>query len=136
MLKIILDTVKGALRRKGAENVFTAFDAAPVERKGNGFYTVIGTKAFETLSPIYSQYTIFMPYKASVEVSVTAPENLSFEKLYSYYDSFIEPALFSIHSLTCSLSELKLKHDTNINRLVLTAVISVSGIHKISREEQ
>ena len=71
-MRDILSQFKAALIAAGNENVYLAFDALPVRGKG-GCFTVVGMKSFEASAPVYSQYTIFLPFKAEVEVSVYAP---------------------------------------------------------------
>ena len=68
MLKENLDSIKEKLRQAGVTNVYSAFDALPVEKKGEVF-TVVGIGAFETSKPVYSQFNVYLPFKTEIEVT-------------------------------------------------------------------
>ena len=68
-----------------------------------------------------------------MEINVTAPENYSMVQLYSYYDEKISAVVGDMSGLTCNLSKMSITFDTNIQRLVLTAKLSASGITKTER---
>jgi hypothetical protein len=74
-----------------------------------------------------------VPFKAEVEINVTAPENYSMVQLYSYYDENISKAVEDMSGLTCRLTKMSVKFDSNIRRLVLTVKLAASGITKIER---
>lgn len=93
----------------------------------------MGISAFESSAPIYSPYTVYVPFKAEVEINVTAPENYSMVQLYSYYDENISKAVEDMSGLTCRLTKMSVKFDSNIRRLVLTVKLAASGITKIER---
>ena len=76
---------------------------------------------------------MYLPFKSEIELTVTAPESSSAVKLYEYYDSDIAPVIFDMAGLTCSLSKMSIKFDTNIQRLVLSVKLRVSGITKFER---
>jgi len=133
MLNEIIQRVVQALAENGVSPVYSAFDAVSTEKKNKGIFTVVGVGAFETQSPIYSEYTVFIPFKAETDISVTAPENFSMEKLYTYFTENIEPVITQISGLNCNMKKLSFKHDSNINRFVLTAKIGVSGLNKVER---
>ena len=133
MLNEIIDRVSQALAENGVSPVYSAFDAVPTEKKNKGIFTTVGIGAFETQTPIYSLYTVFIPFKSEVDVSVTAPENFSMEKLYTYFTENIEPVITEISGLNCNMKKLSFKHDSNINRFILTAKIAVNGLSKIER---
>lgn len=132
-MRDILSQFKAALIAAGNENVYLAFDALPVRGKG-GYFTVLGIKSFEASAPVYSQYTIFLPFKAEVEVSVYAPESDDLQRLYRYFESGVRPTLDGMSGLTTHISRLTMKHDSNLKRLVLTAGVSVCGIRRIARD--
>lgn len=133
MLTDIISAAVNALRSCGADNVYSAFDAYPTELKSRGFFTVVGTGGLEYSAPVYSYSTVYLPFKARAEISVTAPECSTMSGLYTYYDSKIAPAIDQLSDLSGRLTKLSLKHDSNIGRLVLTAEVSVSGIRHIER---
>lgn len=133
MLTDIINAAVTALRSCGAGEVYSAFDAYPTELKSRGFFTVVGTGGLEYCTPIYSYSTVFIPFRAKLEISVTAPENSSMTSLYEYFDSKIAPAADQLSDLSGRLTKLSLKHDSNIGRLVLTAEMSVSGVRHVER---
>ena len=133
MLTDVLNSIKNELTDAGVTNVYTIFDAVPIEKKGRDFFTVVGISSFETSSPIYSEFTIFIPFKAEVEIKITARESGELAALYRYYDTKIEPVINQLSNLSSKISRMSLKHDTNINRLVLNAGFSINGIRKIER---
>lgn len=103
MLNGIISAVTEKLTEKGASPVYGAFDAVPADRKNSGIYTIVGVRSFESTTPIYSLTKIYLPFRAEL----------------SGLESF--------------LKGISLKFDSNISRLVLTAVISASGTTKIER---
>ena len=133
MLRDIIQDIISRLRAQDVTDVYSAFDAKAVERKGKGFFTVVGISAFESSAPIYSLYTVYVPFKAEVEINVTAPENYSMVQLYGYYDESISKAVEDVSGLTCRLTKMSVKFDSNIRRLVLTVKLAASGITKIER---
>ena len=133
MLGSIISDIKTALANAGVTNVYSAFDALRTDKKGD-FFSVVGISGFETNTPVYSHYYIFIPFRATAEISVTAPEKFPLERLYSYYDENIMPVINSLSGLTAHVSGLTIKHDTNINRLVLNVKFHLTGMKKIERE--
>ena len=133
MLTDVLNSIKNELTDAGVTNVYTIFDAVPIERKGRNFFTTVGVSSFETSAPIYTEFTVFIPFKAEIEIKVTARESGELAALYSYYDSNIEPVLNQLSNLSSRICRMSLKHDTNINRLVLNVGFSINGIRKIER---
>lgn len=134
MLREIIDGIIEKLSQKGAAPVYSAFDARAVSRKGNGgIFTVVGISSFEASSPIYSPYTVYIPFKSELEISITAPEGYSLLKIYDYYDEKIAPAVFELSGLTCKLSGMSVRSDSNIGRLVMNVRIAASGITKLER---
>ena len=93
----------------------------------------MGIGGFESFSPIYSPYTVFIPFKTDIEINITAPSKTSVTDIYTFYDEKIEPVISDMSGLTCNLSKMSIKFDTNIQRLVLTAKLSASGITKTER---
>ncbi len=133
MLTEIIDSVVNALRGNGADEAYSAFDAKPVEKKNHGIFTTVGISAFESTTPIYAYNMIYLPFKAEIEINVTAPAQFSAEKLYSFYDSSIQPAVHELEGLSCSLKKLTLRFDSNVQRLVLCVKLSAGGVTKIER---
>lgn len=133
MLKNVISEISLALADKGTKHIYSAFDNIPVNYKGREIFNVVGVESFESSAPIYSQYTVYIPFKAEAVVSVAAPPDYPAEKLYSYFDEHILPAFESISSLTCSLKKLVIKKDSAIDRLVLKVNFSVSGITRLER---
>lgn len=129
----IINIIRQELTESGAENVYSAFDALPVSSKGK-FFTVIGMKSFEYSTPVYSQYTVYMPFRAELEIRVLAPVSTSMEEICSYYETAIGGVINSIAGLSSNISGMSVKHDKNIGRLVLTVTVSAGGMKKIERE--
>lgn len=133
MLRTVLDRISQELENSGAENIYTSFDYIPIEKKGKDIFVVAGVENYESSAPIYSEYSIFLPFKSAASISLIAPQSTPMVKLYDYFDSIILPALKNMNSLTCSLSDVSMKNDTNINRMVLKARFRVSGISRLER---
>ncbi|MCR4888021.1 MAG: hypothetical protein K5979_02415 [Ruminococcus sp.] len=129
----ILNELRTALVEAGNDNVYFAFDTVPVSSKGS-FITVIGAKSYEAMTPVYSQYTIFIPFRTELEVILSAPERCTMSQVYGYFEEKVLPAINGISGLSSSLSSLVIKHDTNMKRLVLTAGIKAGGVQRIERE--
>ena len=136
MINSIIDEVVEKLSANGLKDVYSAYDAVPVERKSRNFYTIIGLDTFESQQPIYSPATVFMPYKAEIYINVTAPESYSMQKLYEYFSGNIKPVIMENSGLDFYIKKVSMKHDTQISRLVLTAKISVTGIEKYERNAE
>lgn len=133
MIKDIINIITKKLSSSNLGAVYSAFDAAAIHRKGKGIFTVVGISSFESLSPIYSKYTIFIPFKAEAEINITAPENCTMLSLYDYYEESVEPALLELSGLNSSVKSAAIKFDSNIQRLVLTVKISLNGISRSER---
>ncbi|MBP5580181.1 MAG: hypothetical protein J6X85_00055 [Ruminococcus sp.] len=133
MLKDIIDNIIERLSENHVSPVYSAFDGRALERKGRGFFTVVGISSFESSTPIYSQYMVYLPFRSEIELNVTAPESSSMEELYEYYDNNIAPVMLDMSGMTCSLSSMSIRSDSNIGRLVLTVKLRVSGITKYER---
>lgn len=133
MITSIITEIIRKLSKDGTIPVYSAFDAVSVERKNKGFFTIVGLDSFELQTPIYSEFTIFVPYKADIDINVTAPERFPMMKLYQYFSDNIKPAVMEISGMNCSIKKVSMKHDSNINRCVLTARLSVNGMDKLER---
>ncbi len=133
MLKDIISKISCALAENGAENIYSAFDNIPAAYKGRELFTVVGIESFECNTPIYSQYAVFIPFKAEVCVNIAAPPDCSAERLYDYFDKHILPAFEDISSLTCSLKKLVIKKESTLGKLVLRVNFSASGISRAER---
>ena len=132
MINSILTEIIQKLSKNGTIPVYSAFDAVSVERKNKDFFTIVGIDSFELQTPIYSEFTIFVPYKANVDINVTAPEKFPLSKLYQYFSENIKPAVIEISGLNC-IKKIYMKHDSNINRFVLNSKLSVNGMDKFER---
>lgn len=130
MLETIINAVKAKLEENGAHNVYSAFDNVRMESRSKDIFTVVDISSFESSAPIYSLYTVYIPYKAETEIKVTAPVNCSMTDIYRYYDKFIAAALAGFNG---SFKGMTVKFDSNIRRLVLTAKLSFSGIIRLER---
>ena len=133
MLRDIIDDIIERLAAHNVSPVYSAFDARAIDRKGRSFFTMVGISAFESSTPIYSQYIVYLPFKSEIELTVTAPDTSSAEQLYGYYDRNIAPVVFDMSGLTCSLGKMSLKFDSNIQRLVLSVKLRISGVTKFER---
>lgn len=133
MLREIIDDIIEKLGENLVSPVYSAFDARALDRKGSSFFTIVGINSFESTQPIYSQYKVYIPFKAEIELTVAAPESFSMAELYDYYDTNIVPVVFDMSGLTCTLSRMSVKFDNNIRRLVLCVRIAASGITSAER---
>ena len=136
MINKIISEVIDKLSAKGLKEVYSAYDAIPVERKSRNFYVIIGADTFESQQPVYSPTTIFLPYNAVISVRVTAPENYSMRKLYEYFSDNVKPVIMENTGTDFYIKKVSMKHDTQISRLVLTAEISVTGIENYERNPE
>lgn len=136
MLETIINAVKAKLEECGAVPVYSAFDNVPAEMRSKEIFTVVDICSFESSAPIYSLYTVYIPYKAETEIRVTAPESCSMTILYRYCDKFIGAAAAGLSGINGSINGMTVKYDSNICRLVLTAKLSLSGIIKTERSVQ
>ena len=133
MFKEIIDSIIDKFTESGVENVYSAFDAAPLSDKGRDIFTVVGVAEFESSTPIYSLSYIYLPFRTELEIKVTGSKDTSMSDLYEYFDDNIQPAIEDMSDLNCSLKKLSVKYDSNIQRLVLTIRLAASGINKIER---
>lgn len=133
MMREILDGIINKLTENGAKAVYSAFDTRALSKKESGIFTVVGISSFETSPPIYSPYTVYIPFKTELEIDITAPEGYSMVQLYDYYDSCIAGAVFELSGLTCELNGMSVRFDSNIQRLVMKVRIAASGITKLER---
>lgn len=133
MLREIIDDIIEKLAENQVSPVYSAFDARALDRKGSSFFTIVGINSFESSQPVYSQYKVYIPFKAEIDITVAAPESCSMTELYSYYDTGIEPVVFDMSGLTCTLTKMSVKFDNNIQRLVLSIRIAASGMTSAER---
>ena len=133
MLRDIISDIMAAFADKEVDHVYSAFDARAVARKGSSYFTVVGISSFESTAPIYSQYTVFVPFRAEIEINVTAPEKFSMVQLLGYYDEKIDPVIRDMDSMTCRLKSMDVRFDRNIQRLVLKVKFSAGGISSAER---
>lgn len=133
MLNSIVDEIKTALIRAGASPVYSAFDAVRIDTKGKGIYTIVGIDQFESYSPVYTQFVAYIPFRADISIKITAPPDVSLEKLYDYYSRYAAEALGDYTGLTSSLKKMSAKFDSNIGRLVLSSVLSTGGVIRVER---
>lgn len=131
----IINTIKQILVDNGTENVYSSFDALPIETKGS-FFTVIGIKKLEYSKPVYSEFIIYMPFRAEIEISVLAPLSSSIDEICSYYKSEIKKSIQNIAGFNTCISDVSVKQDKNIGRFVLKVTVSADGIRRIEREQE
>ena len=132
MLKTIINSIISELEAADVENVYSAFDAYTIENKGD-IFTIIGIGAFETSPPIYTMAYAYVPFRAEVDISITATKSMTMEELYDYYADNIEAALLQMTDMRYTLKKLSLKFDSNIQRLVLNVKLETGGITKLER---
>ncbi|MCR5601316.1 MAG: hypothetical protein K6G33_11330 [Ruminococcus sp.] len=133
MFTDIINGIINNLRTHGVTPVYSAFDAVDTTNKSKELSTIVGIGAFSCEKPIYSQYSIYFPFKAEIDIKITASEKYSLAQIYSYYDEKLEPVISDMSGLTCVLSGLSAKFDTNIQRLVLNIRLDANGISKFER---
>jgi hypothetical protein len=133
MLRSITDQICTELRRFGTSPVYSSFDAVPVSKKDKGIYTVVGIESFSATAPVYSPYIVYIPFSTQISIKLTAPPDCPLDELYSYYSRTAGIAISEMSGLSCRLEKLSAKYDSNICRLVLTAIFSATGITRIER---
>ncbi|MBP3379251.1 MAG: hypothetical protein J6K77_00090 [Ruminococcus sp.] len=131
----IITQINQILTENGAENVFSVFDAKPVSGKGQ-FFTVTGVRDLEWSTPIYTNAVICLPFKAVAEIRTTAPINCDGMTLCDYFHRKIESGIDKMNGMDSRVQKMALTTDKTLNRLVLAAEVSISGIREITREEQ
>lgn len=132
-MRDILNDVKAALAKHNKDGIYFAFDTVPSDRKGET-YTLLGINSYEAMTPVYSQYTVFMPFKAEIEITVSAPMLTPMSALYGYFEEKIQPAIDDMSGLSGKLCRLSIKQDSNLKRFLLTAGVSAGGVRRIERK--
>ncbi len=134
MLNKIISVINNTLKEAGAENVCSAFDCRSLEQKGRKTLVVTSVDKLECSTPVFTEYFVYMPFRADVGITLAAPLSEDSGRLFDYFERVIAPAFGSLGSLDCRLTAVSVKKDSNINRLVLKAVYSAKGIQKTERE--
>ena len=132
MLISIINQVRKKLTDSGVKGVYSSFDALPTDHKGSCF-TVVGVKSFSAESPLYAPFVVYFPFRAEVEITMLAPESWSMEQLYDIFNDNVEPVILEMSGLSARLTSIALKPDSNLHRMTLKAVMSISGTHRIER---
>ncbi|MBR2284243.1 MAG: hypothetical protein IJ874_07480 [Ruminococcus sp.] len=130
MLKDIIDEITEELTAAGVTGVYSAFDAKAAERKGFGFFTVVGIDSLNAFKPVYAGDVIYIPFRAEVGLDITAPEDGAADKLYSYFDREILPVICGSSGTAFRPGDITIKHDSSINRLVLKVKLTAEGAQK------
>lgn len=134
----MVETVRSIISRlkeKGVRNVYSAFDGEPLRSKGEPA-VFVGAGRFETLRPVYSEFTIYLPFRAEIEITVTAPESAPLTELCTYYEEHIRSAVEAIPELYSRPGTVVCRMDRNLGRMVLTAAYNTEGMKLIKREAQ
>lgn len=134
MIDSIINKIIENLSSNGIKNIYSAYDAVSVEKKGRDFYILVGLESFEMHTPIYSDITVFMPYEAEISINITAPENYSMQKVYEYFSAKIKPAIMNFSGIDCYIKKISMKQNSQIKRFVLNVRLYVSGIEKSERK--
>ena len=119
----------------GVENVYTTFDADPIRSKGE-IITLVGIRSFEAMTPVYSPVTVYVPFRAELEISLLAPENTPLFELCRFFEEKIRPVLDSVPEISGRPVSVACRHDRVIRRLTLTAAVRTEGVRRIQREEE
>lgn len=133
MLETVMKKVSDALKSAGEIPVYTVFDNIPIDSKSEIPFTVISVDRFESTPPIYGYNSVFVPYTATVGISLIAPLGADVPGLYSFADRRILPVIGKIGGLQCKFGSISLKKDSNLNRMVMKIDFTAQGIKKISR---
>lgn len=135
MLKAVTDAVTSALENAGITEVYTAFDNIPVREKGSsdGIFAVVSAGALKTSAPLYSPYTVFVPFEAEAELSLLAPLKTGLYSLFSYFGEAVLPVLTAPNGPCISIRGITAGRDSNLSRLAMKIRLSVSGISRIER---
>lgn len=131
----IIKMIRNKFISDGIKNVYSTFDAVPLSSKGK-YSVLIGMKNFEYSTPVYSQYTIYMPFRAEIDIKILAPESSTMEEICNYYEQNVSESVNGLSGLNGSISGISIKHDKNIGRLVLSVAVSAGGMKKIQRETE
>ncbi|MDE5946633.1 MAG: hypothetical protein K2G63_04930, partial [Oscillospiraceae bacterium] len=79
---------------------------------------------------VYSVDTIFIPFSAIVEISVTDSLNSPAENLFEFFNKNILSRLNNSIYNYPEIKKLVIKPDTNLKRLVLQCEFNISGIFR------
>lgn len=135
MLKKTLEMISATLREYGASHVYTMFNGLPPDQRSKETYALIGVESFESSAAFFTYDIIYIPYKADIEIKLTAAEGSSLSELYEYFDEYILPAVMSLTGVKTALKTVSAKYDSNINRLVFTVKFSINGLIRAERSE-
>lgn len=130
MINTIIQNIKNVITTDDYKSVYSSFDNIPYYNKNKEISTYIGIKEFQTRKTVYSVNTIFIPFSAVAEISVTAPLDSSAETLLEFFDKNIMKKLNNSIYHYPEIKKLVIKPDTNIKRLVLQCEFKISGIFR------
>ena len=75
----------------------------------------------------------YIPFRAEVDISITAPKSMTMDEIYDYYADNIESVLLQMTDMRYALKKMSLKFDSNIQRLVLNVKLETGGMAKLER---
>lgn len=130
MINTIIQNIKNVIMTDDYKSVYSSFDNIPYYNKNKEIATYIGMKEFQTRKTVYSLNTIFIPFSAIAEISVTAPLDSSAENLLEFFDKNIMEKLNNSIYHNPEIKKLAIKPDTNIKKLVLQCEFNISGIFR------
>ncbi|MBE6862253.1 MAG: hypothetical protein E7497_05065 [Ruminococcus sp.] len=133
MLKAIISQIKEILAENGVKNVYTAFDNIPISQKPSDIFTVVSVGALESRNPVFSQYSIYVPFTADAEISLIASKNSAMTELYDYFEKYILPLARKLASNKSVLKNIAVKYDSNMGRFVMKTIFSASGMVTMER---
>lgn len=127
----MLSEIKKIMTENTNENVFLAYDAVPINQKGE-FFTILGMENYEVKPPIYSEREIFMPVSGDLVITVAAPMNTAAEEINLYFTNKFGDVINSISGTINHIKSMKIEVDEKINRLTLKVKMKISCIKVIS----
>lgn len=131
----MINSIVRLLTDGGVQNVYSVFDGEPLRSKGE-YAVLVGMKSFEAMTPVYSEFTVYLPFKAEVEITVAAPADCSVVGLCSYFEEKIRPVIDKIPELCSRPASVVCRMDRNIGRLVLSATVRTEGVRRLEREAE
>ncbi len=132
MLKGIMTAVRESLEASGIENVYTAFDNIPINRKG-GIFTAVSVDTLEAKNPVFTEHMVYTPYTAEVRLTVISSAGGTLSELYDYFERYILPAAGRLASYKSALKKLAMKYDSNMGRYTMACIFSAKGMLTMER---
>lgn len=130
----ILNEIKSSLVEAGIDNVYFGFEN--IDKVSIGSYIItIEPNKYESMTPVYSQHTIFIPFRAEFKVMLSDLERCRISQVHDNFEKKVLPIINGIPGLSIHLSDSIMKYNENMKCIVLIANMKVSGVQRVDWEE-